>query len=147
MTTRLILLLLHVALLLLASTCFTVITGFDDGHYQWDYFQYSAQSGWGVPYRSNYSLQVALAYLAAYATGVAAYCMAYRGGSHIIGLAGMLLCGVGFASFALELSHWFVEHNRSFIISAPIALLALALAAAIQQYRSRMSEPTQHGPK
>jgi hypothetical protein len=141
MTRLLSLLFLHVVLLVFASTCFTVVTGVGDGHYQWEYFRYSSQSGWGVPYRFPYSLQVVLAYLAAYASGVAAYCVAYRGGSRIIGLSGILLCTVGFTSFTLELSHWFVDHNRSWIASAPIALLALAPVAAIQQYRRRSVDP------
>lgn len=149
MTKLLSLLVLHVVLLAFASTCFTVVTGVGDGHYQWEYFRYFSHSGWGVPYQSTYSLQVVLAYLAAYTTGVAAYCVACRSGSWIIGLSGTLLCFVGFASFSLELSHWFVDHSWSWIASAPIALLALAPAAAIQQYRSRFTsarQPDKLGP-
>jgi len=65
---------------------------------------------------------------------VAAYCLAYRSGSRIMGLFGMLLCTVGFASFSFELSHWFIDHNSPWIASVPIAILPLAPAAAIQRY-------------
>jgi hypothetical protein len=128
------LLLVHVVLLALASTGFTVVTAVSDGHFQWEYFRYFSQTGWGAAYQSPYSLPVALTYLVAYTAGLAAYCVAYRRGSGIIGLAGMLLCVVGLASFGLELSHWLVDHQRSFIASAPIALVLLAPAAAIQQH-------------
>jgi len=82
--------------------------------------------------------------LAAYGTGIAAYCVAYRRGSRIIGVLGIVLCIVGLASFTLELSHWFAAHNWSWIASAPIALVALALAAAVQQYWRRTAEPTSY---
>jgi hypothetical protein len=147
MTKLLSFLVLHVVLLALASTCFTIVPGVGGGHYQWEYFRYFSQSGWGVPYQFTYSLPVVLAYLAAYGTGVAAYCVAYRSGSQIIGLSGIVLCLVGFASFTFELSHWFAAHYWSWIASAPIALLALAPAAAIQQYRRRTGESTNYNHK
>jgi hypothetical protein len=131
----------HLLLLALASTSFTIVTGLRDGRFNWEYFRYHSQSGWGIPYQFPYSVWVVLAYLAAYATGIAAYQMAYRSGSRIIGLAGLLFCATGLASFAFELTHWFVNHYRSWIASAPIALLALAAMAALQQYRQKSAEP------
>src|SRR4051794_1458101 len=89
----------HVVVLVLASTCFTIITGLRDGHFRWEWFQFSSQRGWGIPYQFPYTLPVVVAYLSAYAVGVAAYCTAYRGGSQVIGVLGVALCGVGFASF------------------------------------------------
>lgn len=142
MTNRLMLLVVHLVLLMLASTRFTVVTGLGDGQYQWEYFRYFWQHGWGIPYQFPYSLGVVLAYQAAYAVGVAAYCMAWRSGSPVIGLAGVLLCGFGFASFAFELTHWFVPHYASWIGSAPVALLALAPMAVIQQYRRQKPSQT-----
>jgi hypothetical protein len=142
MIKRLRLLVLHIALLAFASTGFTVVTGVGDGHYQWEYYRYSSHSGWGVTYQPTYSLQIVLVYLATYATGVATYSVVYRSGSKMIGPAGLLLCIVGFASFTLELSHWFVDHARSWIASAPIALFALAPAAAVHLYRRPSTEPT-----
>jgi hypothetical protein len=141
MVKHLSLLVLHVLLLACAATAFTVVTGAGDGHFQGEYYRYSSHSGWGVPYQPSYSLHVVLAYLAAYATGVAAYRTVYGSGSKIIGLAGLLLCVVGFASFTLELSHWFVDHARSWIVSAPIALLVLAPVAAIGQYLRSAADP------
>jgi len=47
------LLVLHVVLLTLASTCFTIVPVVGDGHFQWEYFRYIAKSGWGVPYQST----------------------------------------------------------------------------------------------
>jgi hypothetical protein len=141
MNSRLVLLGFHVGLLALASTAFTVVSGFRDGTFQWEYFQYFSYQAWGVPYESPYRLSVVLAYLAAYASGFAAYSMIRRGGSGTIGMAGMLLCGVGFASFAFESTHWFVAHSRSWIASAPIAALILALLAATQQIGWRTALP------
>jgi hypothetical protein len=142
MTKLMSLLIVHVALLAVASTCFTIVPGVGDGHFQWEYFRYASQSGWGVPYQFPYRLPVVLTYLGGYGIGLAAYCVAYRSGSQMIGLAGVLLCVIGFASFAFELSHWFAAHYRSRIASAPVVLLALAPAAAIQLWRaSKTWEP------
>jgi hypothetical protein len=128
-----------VALRLLASTWFTVLTSFRDGHFQWEYFRYFSQSGWGVPYQFSYSLPIVLVYLFAYSTGLVTYYLACRSGTQIAGLAGMLLCAAGLASFIYELSHWFVDHYGSWISSAPIALLVLAPVTAIQQFRQNKS--------
>ena len=125
----------HVVLLVLASTSFTAVSGLRDGHFQWEYFRYASQSGWGVLYQFPYSLPVVLTYLAAYGTGLANYIVFWRKGSWIIGSVGVLLCGVGFASFAYELTHWLSDHYNSWIVSVPAALLLLAVAAVIQNYR------------
>lgn len=137
MTKLMSLLFVHVALLALASTCFTIVPGVDDGHLQWEYFRYISQSGWGTPYGFPYSLPVVVAYVVAYGLGVFAYGVAFRNGLQFIGLLGMVLCIAGFASFSFELTHWFAAHNRSWIASAPIGLFVLAPAAALQQYRRR----------
>lgn len=130
------LLVAHVVLLILASTHFTVVTGLADGRFQWENFRYASQSGWGQPYQFVYGLPVVLTYLAAYGTGLATYVIAWRRGLTILGSAGIVLCAAGFASFALELTHWFSEHNRSWIASAPAPLLLLAVAAVFQCYRA-----------
>ncbi len=75
----------HVVLLVLASTSFTAVTALRDGHFQWEYFHYASQDGWGVPYQFPYSLPVVLTYLLAYGTGLATYIIAWRRGSWIIG--------------------------------------------------------------
>jgi hypothetical protein len=142
-------LLLHVLLLALVSSSFTAVTGIRDGYYQWENFRYSSQRGWGIPYHFAYSLPVVLTYLTGYATGAAVYYIVYRSGSQVIGLAGLVLCAIGFSSFAFELTHWFVDHNRSWIASAPMALVVLAPVAAMQYWR-RIQEPeghsSSHGP-
>ena len=110
MTRWVLLLITHVILLVLASTSFTVVTGFRDGDFQWQYFRYASQSGWGTPYQFPSTLPVVLTYLAAYATGLATYIIAWQTGSRIISATGILLCAVGLASFADELTHWISEH-------------------------------------
>jgi hypothetical protein len=142
MTSRWMLLLSHLVVLTLACTGFTVVTGLADGQFQWEYSRYFSHRGWGTAYPFPYSLPVVLTYLVAYGLGAAAWCMAWRSGSRAIGLAGMLLCVVGFASFAFELTQWLVPHNVSCIASAPIALFALAPLAAILYYRGHKAEPT-----
>jgi hypothetical protein len=129
------LLITHVALLVLASTSFTVVTGLRDSDFQWEYFNYVSQSGWGVPYQFPYTLPVVLTYLAAYGTGLATYIIAWQTGSRIISATGVFLNAVGFASFAYELTHWFSEHYGSWIVSLPAPLLLLAVAAVIQHFR------------
>ena len=136
------LLITHVTLLVLASTSFTGVTGLRDGHFQWEYLKYFSQSGWGRPYQFPYALPVVVTYLAAYGTGLATYMIAWQMGSRIISVAGAVLCAVGFASFAYELTHWISEHYGSWIISLPAPLLLLAIAAAIQYYRMETARST-----
>lgn len=131
------LLLAHVVLLILASTSFTVFTGLRDGYFQWRYFTYASQSGWGLSYEFPYTLPIVLTYLAAYGTGLATYIFAWRGGTPIIGATGTFLCAIGFASFAYELTHWFSDHYNSWIASMPAALFVLAAAAVIQHFRQK----------
>ena len=140
MTNRLTWLAMHVLLLALASTCFTVVTGIGNGRFQWEYFRYASQSGWGQPYQFHYSLPVVLTYLAAYATGVGAYRAIWRSGSPVIGLTGLGLCALGLASFIYESTHWFHQHYGSWIASAPIALLVLAVIAGVQEYWRRTDD-------
>jgi hypothetical protein len=144
MNSRLILLGLHFLLVVLASTSLTVVTGFHDGKFQWEYFNYFWYHAWGVPYAFPYTLPVVTVYLAAYASGIATYLAIRRSGSPNLGLAGMVLCAVGFASFAFELSHWFVDHSRSWIASAPIVALLLSLVAATREIVSRPAAPANH---
>ena len=62
---------IHIALILLASTTFTVFTAPLGGNsLQWSFYSYSFRSGFGTPYVSDYSLAVVLAYLLAFAFGV-----------------------------------------------------------------------------
>jgi hypothetical protein len=125
----------HVTLLIFASTSFTAVTGFREGHFQWEYVKYSSQSGWGVPYEFPYTLPVVLTYLAAYGSGLAVYMIAWRSGSQVVGVMGTILCAIGFVSFSYELTHWFSERYDAWIVSLPAPLLLLACAAVIQHFR------------
>jgi hypothetical protein len=140
MSIRIALLVFHATLLLLASTSFTIVSGLEDGAFSWNYFQYASQSGWGRSYQFPYSLPVVLTYLAAYGVGILGYGLTWRSGFKIVGSAGTVLCAVGFISFAYELTHWLSDHYGSWIASAPIVLLPLALIAIVVQYRARTTE-------
>lgn len=140
MSIRITLLVLHAILLLLASTSFTISSGFDDGAFSWNYFQYASRNGWGHPYEFPYSLTVVLTYLAAYGVGILGYGLTWRSGFKVVGSAGTVLCAVGFVSFAYELTHWISDHYGSWIASAPIVLLPLALIAVVVQYRARRTK-------
>jgi hypothetical protein len=132
---QILLLLAHVVLLILAATSFTAVTVLRDGQFHCQYFRFASQSGWGTPYQFAYTLPAVLTYLAAYGTGLAAYVLAWRRGASIIGATGAAMCAIGLASFAFELTHWIVEHNRSLIVSLPAPLFALAVVVLIQHCR------------
>ena len=105
MPIRIALIVLHAVLLLVASTSFTIMSGFGDGIFSWEYFRYASQRGWGVPYQFAYSLPVVLTYLAAYAVGIVGYGLTWGSGFRFVGVAGTLLYAVSFVSFAYELTH------------------------------------------
>ena len=130
----------HLVLLVVASTGYTIATGLGDGQFQWEYFRYLSQTGSGASHPLPYSLPVVLAYLAAYATGLVAYRMAWGHASLWIVAAGLVLCGMGTLSFAIEPNHWLGNRGGSWIASAPVAGIVLGLAAAIQQYRRHAAE-------
>ena len=132
---RIALLSVHVVLLVLAATSFTIITGPRTGDFQWEAFRYFSQSGWGLPYRFPYTLPVVLTYLAGYGVGMAGYVLFWRRGYRLLGGAGMLLCGVGLASFGFELTHWLADHYDSWIASAPAAAIVLAVVVLIVDWR------------
>ena len=96
------LLLLHLVVLTLACTRFTVVTGLVDGQFQWEYFRYFSHRGWGTAYPFPYTLPVVLTYLVAYALVAAAWCMAWRSGSRVFGLAGQVVGVAGFDPFTSE---------------------------------------------
>lgn len=125
---------IHAALILLASTAFTVFTApFGGDSLQWSFYSYSFRSGFGTPYVSDYSTAVVTTYLIAFAFGVIGFNMAYRAGRLRTGLLGVILSVVGLVSFTVELSHVFVDHHRSWVVIAPVAMLALALIACLPQ--------------
>ena len=126
MTKQTAFLLLHLAALVLACTAFTVVTAPLGGHgFRWNYFSYAYANGWGYTYQSDYSLAEVLAYLTAFALGVVCYALPTR--PVFLARFAMLLCVVGFVSFAVELSHWFFDHHLCLIFSLPLVLLMIGL--------------------
>jgi hypothetical protein len=138
-----VLLVIHVILLLLASTSFTIVSGLAGEGLRWQSFQYLSQSGWGTPYQFPYELPVVLTYLAAYGIGVAAYALIWRQPMRLVGALGIACCALGFVSFAYELTHWFRESYNSWIVSLPGPLLVLAAAALVQGWWRRTQRSKQ----
>lgn len=117
---------LHVILLTLASSNFTVVSFVrDDVSLSWNYFTYSYRSGFGYEYVSEYSPAQVLAYLAAYGVGLVFFLQVYRKICAILGGIGAVLCVVGLISFGIEGSHWIWSHHLSLIGSFPVVLVLL----------------------
>src|SRR5204863_8475573 len=96
--------LLHVVMLLLAATNFTLVTApFSGPGWTCNYFSCGYANGWGYVYRSDYSLAQVVAYLVAYGAGAVLYPMVTR--PKFLGVVASAVCAVGFVSFAVELSH------------------------------------------
>ena len=114
-------------LLLLASTKFSVVNWlWGNWAWSWEYFQYSYRDGWGYVYRSDYSVAVVLAYLAAFVTGIIGSLMALRWTVGAWSALAMILSGLGLVSFLIEGSHWLWDHHLCWIAICPAASLLLA---------------------
>ena len=109
----------HLVLLALACTSFTVVSGWVSGDWKCDFCTCHYANGWGYAYQSDYTLPVILTYLAAYAAGIAVYGFAWGAGSRYIAGSGLALCVVGLVSFGIEGSHCVWSHNLSWIASFP----------------------------
>ena len=131
---------MHLVLLALACTSFTLVSGWATGNWKCDFFTYRYENGWGYVYRSDYSLPIVATYLAAYASGLAVYLLAWNAGSHILAGTGLVLCGVGLLSFSIEGSHCVYAHNLSWIASFPAVMFPLALIAGYRYWR--MTRPS-----
>jgi len=119
-------LIIHIALLLLASTNFTVLTFVGEStSFTWNYYTYASRSGFGYEYVSAYSLPQVLAYIAAYAAGLVVFKLVLGIRFRWINLIGFILCILGLLSFTIEGSHWLYDHNRSWIVSFPIVLICI----------------------
>ena len=117
---------LHVVPLILATTAFTLITApLGYSSLNWNYFAYSHRDGFGYAYQSDYSVGQVLTYLLAYASGVILYPLLTR--PRLLSRLATLLCLVGVISFAIELSHWVIDHHMSWIASFPIVVLPIAI--------------------
>ncbi len=119
-------LLLHVVLIILASTDFDIIPFAIKGEYfNWDYWRYSFRNGFGYTFYSRYSLLQILTYIGAYAAGLVLFAAVYHKGFRFPGSLGFGLCCLGLVSFLIEGSHWIFKYNMSLIASFPIILFVL----------------------
>ncbi len=128
-------LMLHIALLLLASTNFTIVTFVREGtSFTWNYYAYTSRSGFGYEYVSDYSLPQVLTYIAAYATGLVTFALVHLR-FRWINLIGVVSSALGLASFVIEGSHWMIDHRRSWIASFPIVFVVLWISLSINLFR------------
>jgi hypothetical protein len=136
MAIRVLLLALTFVLISLAASDFTILSGSAaPERFQFNYFAFSHRSGWGSVYVSEYSVPQVGVYLVAYAAGLMAFAMVVRSGLRTIGGTGVVLCLLGLISFALEASHWLLNHHSSLIASVPVLILPLCLVAVVQLWR------------
>lgn len=138
-------LLLHVCLLVLAVTRFTIATSaFVGGFPRWSFVTFVSQNGFGYKYASPFSLPVVLTYIAAYTVGLVGFTLALKRGSSIVGTLGAAMSVLGLVSFLIEGSHWAIEHNRSWLAFSPAAMFVLS---AIALRPRRIGAPAQTGPE
>jgi hypothetical protein len=135
-------LILHIALLLLASTNFTIVTFAGEGtSFTWNYYTYTSRSGFGYEYVSDYALPQVLTYIAAYATGLITFIL-IRLRFRWINLIGIVLSALGLVSFLIEGSHWVIDHHRSWIASFPIAFIVLWIFLRAGRLGSKLTNLT-----
>ncbi|TWU43426.1 hypothetical protein Q31b_24660 [Novipirellula aureliae] len=138
-----ILLALHATLLLLASTGFTIVTAFlGNASLHWCYVKYASSNGWGVKYVSDYSAAEIVTYLLAYTLGVVGFLVALKSRHPVVGLLGVVLSLIGLLSFAIEGSHWIVDHNRSWLAFSPAVMFVLAFLACLPKRFADDGNPT-----
>jgi hypothetical protein len=121
----------HIILLLLASTNLSIISWAWGNPFTWNYFQFSYRDGWGYRYESNYSLLQVLLYLGTYTSGILVLSLLKYPRAYLSGLAA-IVCLLGLVSFALELTHWLWDHHLSWIASFPGVLAMLWLCIGVQ---------------
>lgn len=121
-----ILLAIHAILLLLASTGFTIVTALlGKSSLQWCYFKYASSNGWGFKYVSDFSALEIATYILAFTFGVIGFCAAVKNNRPVVGVLGVFLSLLGVLSFAIEGSHWFITHNRSWLAFSPAIMFLL----------------------
>lgn len=129
----------HLVLLALACTSFTLVTGWVSGGWKCNFYAYCYADGWGHAYRSDYTLPTVITYLAAYAAGLAVYGLAWGAGSRWVAGIGLALSMLGLLSFGIEGSHWLWPHNLSWIASFPVVMVPLAVVAGYQFRKAALS--------
>lgn len=131
------LLLLHVLLILLACTNFTVLTFWLSDHgFTINYYHFGMQNGFGAPYESSFTFNQIITYLFAYLVGLVAFggAMARLDGlPKVAGLIGVLASLIGLYSFGTE---WLAisqpnKPYRTWVACSSVLMLALAAAASL----------------
>ncbi len=123
---------MHTILLLLASTSFTIVTALlGKASLQWCYFKYASSSGWGVRYVSDYSAPEIVTYLLAFTVGAIGFFVAAKSGRPAVGIVGVAPSLIGILSFAMEGSHWIIDHNRSWLAFSPAVMFILVFLALL----------------
>jgi hypothetical protein len=119
---------LHMILIVLAATDFTLITHFlGPRALEWSLFSVSYRTGFGSAYVSEFSVSQILAYLAGYTLGLPVYVYAWRYGWKWLGFFGTLLCLLGAGSFLLEGAHFVTDFHYSVIFSLPVVMVVLCV--------------------
>ena len=139
-------LILHIVLILLASTNFTIVSFAREGtSFSWNYGTYSYRNGFGSAFVSDYSLLQVLTYISGYTLGIILFATVYRKGLSMLGVLGLGLCSLGVVSFMIEGSHWATEHYLSWIASFPIVLIVLWILLAVSLAKeSKLKLDTEH---
>jgi hypothetical protein len=137
---------IHLLLLLLAATDLSIISwAWGNRTWKFDFFSYAYHHGWGYPFKSDYTLHQVLLYLAAYALGTIVSLVMWTRLRATLARLTMIICAIGTASFALELTHWVWDHHLSLIGSFPIVLIVIWIGIgaqlALRQSRNRQPIP------
>jgi hypothetical protein len=72
-------------------------------------------------------------YLLAFAVGIAGFSVALQHGHRVVGSLGVVLSVIGLVSFAIEGSHWMIEHNLTWLAFSPAVMFVLVLVACFFQ--------------
>ncbi len=133
----------HVLLLILAATDFTVLgVIFGDGSFGCDFFKISYSYGFGRPTASDFSIWQALAYAISYGLGIPVFTHAWRLGWHWPGALGVGLSCLGFLSFVIEAVRIAVSGHLSLIASFPVVMVVLWVCWAVMFLHNRENMKT-----
>ena len=135
---------LHVALLILAATNFTVFSWFwGDASSSCDFYTLGYRNGHGYSYVSEYSLGQIICYILSYGLGVILFRSLW--GNHHLGACflGATFSFFGVISFTLEASHWLFNHHLSLIASFPIFVLLIWIFVIVRLQRSSTLQKAQ----
>lgn len=142
------LLLIHMLLVVLASTSFTALTFFRDGSWSVEFYKLGYSSGFGKSYQSPYSETVILTYIAAFLFGLAGYIFVMRSGARWPGAIGILVSALGIYCFVNEFFQLEQSVYNSRIAVYPLFMLALAIYSLIPRnwFQTRRNAGEKHAP-